>query len=250
MKLPISAVVITLNEGVKISDCLASLEFCEEILVVDSGSQDDTQQVAKRYTDKVVLAPWRGYVAQKNYAVSLAQHDWVLSVDADERVPKELENEIRELFLRGIDFAAFKIPRMNLHSGQWIRHGGWFPDKMVRLFDRKQGTWTGEELHERWTTQGEVGELHSALLHYSFDSISDQVIRNDKYSTLGAAQLQKRGEKFSWSRLALKPLGKFFECYFVKRGFKDGFRGLVIAVSAAYSVFLRWAKLWELEQRA
>ncbi len=244
----LSAVVIAKNEEKNIERCLASLAFCDEIVVVDSHSTDRTVELSKKYTSKVVVREWTGYVDQKNYAVGLASHDWVLSLDADEEVTGELKNEIFKLLNSEPVETAFSIARRTIHSGQWIRYGGWYPNRLVRIFRKSQGSWRGGAVHEFWATQGKQGKFKSDLIHYSFDSISDQVARNDLYSTLGAKALREANCTFSIWRLIFKPISKFFETYLIKLGFLDGYRGFFISVSAAYSVFLKWAKLWELTQ--
>jgi len=248
-RVPISAVVITLNEEHNIERCLQHLSFCKEIIVVDSGSRDGTVELAKRYTDKVFSVPWEGFAAQKNKAIEAASYKWVLSVDADEVVTADLQVEIRKLFRAGdpVLIACYSIPRKTLHFGRWIKHGGWYPNRLVRLFDKTRGKWEGEELHEKWVSTGVTGELQQDLEHHSFENLADQVNRNNRYSSLGAAKLQRQGNRFASFRLFTKPLSKFVETYVVKRGFLDGYPGFIISISAAYSVFLKWAKLWELE---
>ncbi len=249
VKCPITATVITFNEEANIERCLRSLVFCDEIIVVDSGSTDRTREIATRFTDKVFTQEWTGFAGQKNIAVQKASHPWVLSLDADEVATEALQKEIKELFVGGSPaVAAYSIPRKTIHFGRWIRHGGWYPNRLVRLFAKDSGRWQGEELHEKWVTAGVVGMLQADLEHYSFSSLSDQVARNNQYSSLGAAKLKKQGAVFSVVRLVTKPASKFLETYLIKKGFLDGFPGLIISVSAAYSVFLKWAKLWELER--
>jgi glycosyltransferase involved in cell wall biosynthesis len=248
VKLPITAIVLTRNEQSNIERCLRSLSFCAEIVVVDSGSIDQTRELARNFTEKVFDLPWLGFAAQRNKALSYAIHDWVLSVDADEVVPAELAEEIAKLFgTKTPEVAAFSVPRKTIHFGRWIRHGGWYPNRLVRLFSKRQGRWEGEELHEAWVARGQVNALTHDLEHYSFCDLADQVNRNNRYSSLGAAKLQRKGSSFSSFWLLVKPTSKFLETYFLKRGFLDGYPGFIISVSAAYSVFLKWAKLWELE---
>lgn len=244
---PITATVITRNEEANIERCLRSLDFCDQIVVVDSGSRDKTVEIAKQHTPFVIALPWLGYAAQKNRALEFAEHAWVLSIDADEVVTPELREEIRTLFVRGPLHSAYSIPRKTLHFGRWIRFGGWYPNRLVRLFDRGRGNWEGEELHEAWVSRGSVGELRADLEHHSFRDLADQVKRNNVYSTLGALKLRREGQRFSSIRLLTKPLSKFVETYFLKSGFRDGYPGFIISISAAYSVFLKWSKLWELE---
>ena len=241
----VSAVIITLNEEANLSRCLKSLQFCDEIIVVDSHSRDRTCEIARMGGAKVHLAPWQGYVEQRNLAAKLAKNSWVLSIDADEVVSDELKQEI-EKELDNPSHQAYSIPRKTIHFGRWIRHGGWYPNRLVRLFDKTRGSWVGNELHERWLTLGSQGELQHDLIHYSFVDLSDQVERNNKYSTLGAVGLQNQGVSPSLFRLITKPISKFFETYFLKLGLLDGYPGFIISVSAAYSVFLKWCKLWEL----
>ncbi len=244
----LSAVVITKNEERNIEDCLRSLDFCDEIIVVDAESSDRTREIAARFTDKVFTHPWQGYAAQKNYAVGLTSSPWVLSVDADERVPASLRQEIEELWQKESSFSAYLIPRKTFHSGRWIRHGGWYPNRLIRLFDKNKGEWSQQHVHESWVSSGPVGTLEEPLYHHSFVSLGDQVERNNNYSSLAAKQLFNDGIEFSLSRLLLKPVSKFLELYVWKRGFLDGYPGYMISVSAAYSVFLKWAKLWEFER--
>jgi glycosyltransferase involved in cell wall biosynthesis len=244
----IAAVIITKNEEANIERCLQSLAFCDEIIVVDSYSTDRTVETCKKYCAKVSSRAWTGYVDQKNYANSLASQDWILSIDADEQVSAELRQEIQELLRAHPAQAAYSVPRKTIHSGQWIRHGGWYPNRLVRVFKRNEGSWRGGAVHEFWHTTGLVGELKGDLVHYSFENLSDQVERNNLYSTLGAQALVQQKCKFSTVRLIVKPISKFVETYILKLGFLDGYRGFFISVSAAYSVFLKWAKLWELRQ--
>lgn len=247
--LPLSAVIITRNEEANIERCLKSVHFCNEILLVDSGSTDKTLEIARRFTNNIHSRPWAGFANQKNEATALARNEWVLSIDADEVVPLALQAEIRKLFeADGLSkYAAFSMPRKTIHFGRWIRYGGWYPNRLVRLFNRRLGQWQGAELHERWVSSGLLGNLQEPLEHYSFSGLEDQVARNNQYSSLGALKLQREGKRFQWIRLVVKPASKFLETYFLKLGFLDGYPGLIISISAAYSVFLKWAKLWELQ---
>jgi glycosyltransferase involved in cell wall biosynthesis len=247
--LPLSAVIITRNEEANIERCLKSLQFCDQIILVDSGSTDKTVEIAKIYTGEVYVRPWAGFAKQKNEAALLAKNKWILSVDADEVVPPSLQAEIKGLFESGkyALYGAFSMPRKTVHFGRWIRYGGWYPNRLVRLFNRETGNWEGAELHESWVSSGAIGLLREPLEHYSFSSLEDQVARNNRYSSLGALKLQREGKRFKWLRLLTKPTSKFLETYFLKRGFLDGYPGLIISISAAYSVFLKWAKLWELQ---
>jgi len=244
----LAAVIIARDEEANILRCVKSAGFCDKVIVVvDARSTDRTVEVAQRAGAEVHVVEWRGYTEQKNLAVNLTSADWVLSLDADEEVSPALREEILSTVRNPGSHAAFSMPRKTMHFGRWIRYGGWYPNRNARLFRKGTGEWVGSEVHERWQSAGSVGDLRSDLIHYSFSSLADQVARNNRYSSLSAVQLQKAGKHFSTFRLFVKSASKFIETYFLKRGFLDGYPGFIISVSAAYSVFLKWAKLWELE---
>lgn len=243
----IAAVIITRNEERNIVRCLESVKFCDEIVVVDSGSSDATRTLAAKFTTKVLNRDWSNYADQRNFANQHVDSDWVLSVDADEVVSDELRDEVLSFKQRAPEGLAYTIPRKTFHFNRWIRYGGWYPNRLTRFFKRDAGEWKGDELHEYWEPHGNLGALSGHLLHYSFEDLADQVDRNNRYSSLGAEKLRKQGKRFSFFRLTVKTVSKFIETYFLKRGFLDGYPGFFISVSAAYSVFLKWAKLWELE---
>jgi glycosyltransferase involved in cell wall biosynthesis len=248
-KLPITAIVLTLNEQSHIADCVQSLGFCDQVLVVDTGSHDATCSIARQSGAEVLQIDWRGYTECRNQALVHARHEWVLSIDADERVSTELEAELTRLLSgAGALEDAYTMPRKTIHFGRWIRYGGWYPNRLVRFFRKSQGAWRGDQIHEKWQTRGAQGSLKGDILHYSFADFSDQIARNNLYSTLGARKLARQGTKFTFVGLVVKTFSKFIETYFIKRGFLDGYPGFFISVSAAYSVFLKWAKLWELER--
>lgn len=243
----IGAVIITKNEEDNLERCLRSLSFCDEIVVVDAESNDGTLAIAHRYSQKVHTLPWSGFVKQRQTALGFVESEWILSIDADEEVSPELRAEILATVSLADAKAAYSVPRKTIHFGRWIRHGGWYPNRLVRLFQKGKGEWRGNEVHEYWHTESECGELKADLIHYSFENLSDQVARNNTYSSLGARGLKAKGVSFSFVWLFAKTTSKFLETYVLKRGFLDGYPGLIISVSAAYSVFLKWAKLWELE---
>lgn len=243
----VSAVIITRNEEENLERCLASLSFCDQIVVVDAESTDRTREIAAQFRTDLHVLPWSGFVSQRNEALKFASQPWVLSIDADEEVPPALRDEILVTVGDPSAADAYAIARRTIHFGRWIRHGGWYPNRLVRLFKKGRGEWLGNEVHEYWRTEGGLGVLREDLVHYSFRNLADQVARNNRYSSLGASGLRSKGVSFSFSRLFGKTLSKFVETYVIKRGFLDGYPGLIISVSAAYSVFLKWAKLWELE---
>lgn len=248
MKLPISLVVVTLNEEANLERCLSSVPFASEVVVVDSFSTDRTLEIAQKLGANVIQEKWRGYGPQKSFAVSKAKNDWILSLDADEALSSELQQEIVKRFAGLNPEVGYELPRRSYHLGRWISHGGWYPDAQLRLFHRKHSQWSNDALHEKVQVKSKE-RLKQDLYHWVFDSLSDQVITNDKYSSLGAENLSQAGKGFSLPKLIFKPGTKFIECYFLKQGFRDGLPGFIIAVGAAYSIFLRHAKLWELEMK-
>ncbi len=248
IRLPLSLVVITLNEERNIQKCLSSVPFASEIVVVDSLSQDRTQEIARQMGAKVLTKEWLGFGAQKQFAVDQAQYDWVLSLDADERLSPEAQLEIVQAF-SGLDpQVGYEFARKSWHLGRWIVHGGWYPDWQLRLFHRKHSSWKLVPVHELVVAPRRQ-RLRHPILHDVFQDFQHQLRTNDRYSTLQAEEHFRKEERFSLHRLVVKPWVKFVECYFLKQGFRDGLPGFVIAVSAAYSVFCRWVKVWELEQQ-
>ncbi len=246
-KRPITLVVITLNEAKCLERCLRSVPFVDEIVVVDSFSQDGTRAIAEKCGAKVVDQEWLGFGAQKNLAAGFAKNDWIFSLDADEACSEELVQEILQLPLNPEVVEGYRIPRKSYHLRRWIGHGGWYPDYQLRLYHRGKTSWSTSSVHEKVQTQ-KTQNLKSALMHWVFDDLTDQIATNNRYSGLGAQELFKKGHRFRFWKLLVKPTSKFFETYFFKRGFLDGLPGFIIAVGAAYSVFLKFSKLWELEQ--
>jgi len=248
----ISLVVITKDEEPNIERCLKSVPWADDIVVLDSGSRDRTVEIATRMGARSFVEPWRGYRAQKQRAVELARYDWILSLDADEALSPELQREFLGFFGReattfDTDADGFEFPRLSFHLGRWIRRGGWYPDHQLRLFHRGRAKWAGgDNVHERVEAQ-RVRRFQSPIHHWPFTDLSDQIDTNNNYSSLGARELHERGVRYSLLKLLLKPVSKFIETYLLKRGCLDGWAGFVIAVGAAYSVFLKFAKLRELE---
>lgn len=247
-QLPLSLVIVTLNEETNIERCVRSVPFASEVVIIDSFSTDRTVEIAQKLGAIIYQEKWRGYGPQKALAVSKARNDWILSLDADEALSPELQAEIQARFASLQPEVGYELPRRSFHLGRWIGHGGWYPDAQLRLFHRQHSQWSGDLLHEKVQVKSKE-RLRSDLWHWVFDSLSDQVLTNDKYSTLGAQNLAASGKRFSLLKLIFKPWTKFVECYFLKRGFLDGLPGFIIAVSAAYSIFLRHAKVWEIEMK-
>ncbi|MBC7385670.1 MAG: glycosyltransferase family 2 protein [Cryobacterium sp.] len=245
---PLSVTIITLNEEKNITRAIESVRgFAQEILVVDSGSTDQTTQLARRLGARVLTNPWRGYGEQKNFAQSQASHDWILNIDSDEEVSPELGVEIQQALDRATEegVRGFHMPRLSRYLGRWIRHGGWYPNRLVRLAQRSHSNWTEPDVHEEWQVRGQVGSLRHDLLHYPFRDIRDQVATNIRFSHLGSEVLRKRGVRKSTLRLIYKPVGKFLETYLLKKGYRDGIAGFIIAVNAAHSIFLKYAYFFE-----
>ncbi len=244
----ISAAIITLNEENNISDCLTSLGWVDELVVVDSLSTDKTKELAEAAGARVIDQAFLGHVKQKQLAVDSCTHDWIISLDADERVTPALEQEIRQLFSTAPEkqlLPGYSVPRKSHHLGRWIMHGGWYPDRNIRLFNRKHGRWTGTNPHDVIAVEGNPGRLKSPLEHYVFKDLAHNINTNNSYSSISAKILYENGKPPSLGKLLFKPMGKFIETYLVKRGFLDGLPGFIISIGAAYSMFLKYAKLWE-----
>lgn len=244
----LTATIITYNEEQNIRACLESLTWVKEIVVVDSGSSDRTLQICQGYTDKVCLNPWPGHQEQKNVAISLASHDWILSIDADERVPDELRQAI-ERELSAPRHAGYWIARRNYFLGRWMRHGGWYPDRVLRLFDRRKGQFGGLNPHDRVViVDGSTGLLDGHLVHLTYRDFSQYLRKQDWYTGISAAERVKHGRRPGSVRsaeLSLRALVKFVQAYLLKRGFLDGMHGLIAAMGASYFNFIKYAKVWE-----
>ncbi len=245
---PISATLITLDEEDNIEEALKSVSWADEIVVVDGGSRDATLDICRRYTDRIYRRDWTGFVDQKNHAVERARHDWIFSLDADERVGPELKAEIEALRGPGPRFAGYRIPRVAHFMGRWIRHGDWHPDRQLRLFDRRRGRWCGGRVHESVQVDGECGILRGEILHYTYRSLSDYLDRLETYSTLAARDYQERGKVATAWKVAANPPVTFLKAYVLKRGFLDGLPGFMVAFMGSVSVFFKYAKLLELQR--
>lgn len=244
----ISATIITLNEERDLPRCLKSLDFADEIVVVDSGSNDRTVEIARSLGAKVVVEPWRGYGAQKNFAQNQTKSEWILNLDADEVITPELRAEILSEINDEKPAAGYGIARKTFYLGRWIKYGGWYPNFVTRLVRRNSGAWSEPNVHEELKINGEVRHFKNPMLHFTFSDISDQIRTNLRYARQGALDLKKRGNSPSYLRLIFKPLGKFCETYFLKRGFLDGLPGFIISVNAAHSMFLKYAFLIEMNR--
>jgi glycosyltransferase involved in cell wall biosynthesis len=245
----LSACIISFQEADRIGDCLRSLAFCDEIVVVDSGSTDGTADVARALGARVIVRDWPGFVAQKEFAVRAAAHDWVLCLDSDERLSATLRREIEELRARGFPGASgWTMPRCTSYLGRWIRRGGWYPDRQLRLWDRRRGHWGGNDPHDRVELEGPVAALSGDILHDSYRSFADHLRTVDRYTTIMAEGLNARGRRVRAIDLVSHPLARFVRFYVLKLGLLDGWRGFVIASMAAYYGFLKYAKLAALQR--
>jgi len=247
---PLTAVIITKNEASNITRCLVSLQsVAEEILVIDSGSEDDTIDIARRLGARVVQTEWKGYAQTKNFGNNLASNDWILSIDADEVISPELSTEILNLkFTVG---EAYRFNRLNNFFGQWIKYSGWFPDWKTRIFDRRNAYWIGEYVHEKikFSEPTRIKNMEGLLYHYSYQSHEDHWNRIDLYSTLSAAELFANRVKPSWIKQKGGPVFRFFKTYFLQKGFMDGKAGWTISKRAARTVSLKYKKLGKLYEK-
>jgi glycosyltransferase involved in cell wall biosynthesis len=244
----LSVTVVAKNEATDLGAALASVAFADEIVVVDSHSTDETVSIARQYTDRVVIHDWLGHVEQKNYAASLASHDWILSLDADERVTPALAEEIRTSLHADPPQAAFRIPRVTWHLGRWVRSTDWYPDYQDRLYDRRHARWTGRYVHETLTKSGSSGQLSGEIQHYAYRDIADHLETIDRYTTLAARQMHEDGRRCGLLQLAGHPPLAFLRNYLARGGIRDGIPGFIISSMNAYYVFLKFAKLWELDR--
>lgn len=246
----LSVIVITKNESHNIEACLRSAAFADEIVVLDSGSTDDTVEIAKSMGARVSVSPdWQGFGIQKNRALALASSEWVLSLDADERISDELQTEIRAALAAPM-FEVYSLPRLSSYCGQYMRHSGWYPDRVTRLFRRNSAGFSNDLVHEKLVTRGTVGALNSILLHESFRDLEMVLDKVNRYSSAGAQSLLAKGRSSSPGKAMAHGLWAFFRTYFLRLGFLDGRMGLVLAVSNAEGTYYRYLKLWLLRQTA
>jgi len=246
--LPLSLVIIARDAAHELSDCLASAAFAAETVVVDSGSNDDTAAVAARCGARVIEHAWEGFGPQKNFAVGQARHDWVLCLDADERVTPELAAGIAALFTAGQPAAAaYSIARRNRFLGRWLAHGEGYPDWNIRLFDRRRARWSDDLVHEKVVADGPAARLKGDLLHASAESIDAYISKQNRYTTVQAGEMHARGERASAAQLVLSPVARFLRFYVFRLGFLDGLSGFAHIAIGAFASFLKYAKLRALQ---
>ncbi|UCD12684.1 MAG: glycosyltransferase family 2 protein [Nitrospinaceae bacterium] len=238
----ISVTIITLNEEKNIERCLESLRWADEIVVADSFSSDATVEICRRFTDRVFQEQWRGYGGQKNFCASKASHRWILNVDADEVVPPATAQAIRRLLAEPGAHAVYELPRKNHFGGRWVRYGGWYPDRIARLYDRDRAAFSDWPVHERLEGPGRPGRIDAPLLHYSYGGMEDYVARQNRYSTLFAEDRRARGWRAGGAHIYLRPLWAFVRTYFLRQGLREGFLGFFLSAGAAYYTYLKYAK--------
>jgi len=246
----VTVTVITRDESANIAAALQSVSWADEIVVVDSGSTDDTVAIATPLATRVVVRDWPGYSAQKNHAAGIASNDWILSIDADERVTPELADEIRRLLASStLEARGYRIPRVAWYLGRWIRSTDWYPDYQLRLYDRRAGSWNGRRVHESVDLHGTPGQLRHELQHYAYRDLSHHLATIDRYTTLAAEEWLAQGRTTNGFELFFHPRFAFIRNYLLRVGIKDGEPGLLVSKLNSYYVFLKLAKLWELQHR-
>ena len=241
---PLSIAIITLNAASQLAACLDSVRFADDIVVVDSGSTDGTQALAASYGARVIEQDWLGFGPQKQFAVEAARHDWVLCLDADERVSPALQTSI-ENALSNPSSAAFRFPRCNRFLGRYLKHGEGYPDWSLRLFDRRQARWSTDAVHEKVVTTATVGTLAGDLLHDSAESLATYLTKQNRYTTLAAEMALQAGKRTGFARIALSPLVRFIKFYFIRQGFRDGLPGLIHIAIGCFNSMMKYSKMLE-----
>jgi glycosyltransferase involved in cell wall biosynthesis len=248
MSQKLSVAIITFNEEANIRRTLESVKWADEIIVVDSGSTDKTSAICREYTDKVMHQAWLGFSRQKNLAIENTSHDWVLSLDADEPIEPALAEEIRGIISSPDSLDGYRIPRKTFFLGKQMRHGGWYPDYNLRLFRRGKGKFEDRAVHEAIKVDGTIGNTRHALFHYAYPDLASYLSSINKYSSLAVSVMAEKGIdgfKAGWVNILCRPVLTFLLKYFIRLGFLDGKRGLVLNLFHSYYVFAKYAKAWE-----
>ena len=238
----LTVTIITKNEEKNIERCLESVKWADEIIVLDSNSTDRTVEICRKFTNHVFCVDWQGYGKQKNLCADRASHDWVLNIDSDEEISTEGAEEIRAILSEEPKHAVYHFPRKNFFAQRWVRYGGWYPDNISRLYDKKRVSFLESLVHEKLVPDENVGVMSQPILHYSFTGMEDYIERQNRYSTLYAREKMSNGFKVTWSHLILRPPAAFFKNYFICQGFRDGFLGLFLALAFSFYTFLKYAK--------
>ena len=242
----LSAIVITKNEEENIGECLESLSFVDEVVLIDSESTDRTVEIARQYTRQITVAPWRGYAGTKQMALEKARGEWILWLDADERVPVALAEEILNVLDRNPSIAGFQMPRKAYFLGRWIKHSGWYPGYVIRLFRKNQGRFGEERVHETLQVDGPIGTLREPMDHYTDRTVQHYFNKLNRYTSLAARDMKDRGRRISVPGILVRPVIMFMKMYIIKAGFLDGIQGFLLAVFSSYYIFIKYTKLWEL----
>jgi len=245
----LTGTVVAMNEAANIEACLASLDFCEELVVIDSHSTDATRELASAMGARVIERDWPGFGPQKAFGVTAASHDWVLCVDADERISPLLRSEILALKARGFaGHDGYEFPWLSKYLGRWIRHGSWYPNHTLRLFDRRKGNYNDGVIHEKVELDGSVGRLRGDLLHLPYRNLQQHLDKIARYTTEMAEKAHAKGERARWHHLVLNPTWRFFKFYVLQAGFRDGLQGFVLACLTAHYTGLKYIKLLALQR--
>ncbi|MBI3268324.1 MAG: glycosyltransferase family 2 protein [Planctomycetes bacterium] len=244
-RVPVSALVLTFNEEENVRECLESLAWADERIVVDSCSTDRTVELARELGARVVQRPWNGINEQRAFALTESVHEWVFCLDADERVTPELAAELRRVLEAGADRDGYEIPRRTWYLGRWIAHGGWYPDRKLRLFRKTKGRFGGHDPHDRFLLASEPGRLQGEIVHFTYRSFSQQLRTIDRFSDVAARAWAAQGQRPGLLKLLVRPAWKFVETYVLKLGFLDGLPGFIISVSTSFYLFAKYVKLWE-----
>ncbi|MEW6388685.1 MAG: glycosyltransferase family 2 protein [Thermodesulfobacteriota bacterium] len=244
----LSVIVIAFNQEENIVPCLESASFADEIVLVDSGSQDRTLELARAYTDRIFVTEWRGFGATKNFALDRATGDWVFSLDTDERVSLQLQEEILSVVRADGPLPGYRVPRKNYFGGRWIKRLGWYPDYTLRLFRRGVGRFREREVHEEVQVNGPVGFLKNPLDHYSYNNLKEYAARQDRYARLAAREMARNGRRLRPGELTWRPFFTFLNLYFLKQGFREGSLGLALAWQGSRYNYLKYHYLRELHR--
>ena len=238
----ISVTIITKNEEKNIRRCLESIQWADEIVIVDTFSSDRTVEICREFTDKVFQESWLGYGPQKNLCASKATNRWVLNLDADEVISSECAAEIQKLLLGQPEFSFYRFPRKNFIADRWVRYAGWYPDLISRLYDKDRVSFSDSMVHERLIPDEIGGVINRPIFHYSFDGMEDYIERQNRYSSLYAEEKKRLSLEVNWTHLYIRPVWAFIRTYFFRQGFREGFLGVFLALAMMFYTYLKYAK--------
>jgi glycosyltransferase involved in cell wall biosynthesis len=244
----LSVTIITYNEEKNIRECLDSVRWADEIVVLDSHSTDRTEGICKEYTDKIFQNEWLGYGRQKNLCAERAENDWIFNVDADEVVTPELKAELMEFLSSSPPFSAYLMPRRNYFGDRWIRYGGWYPDYIVRVYNKRKARFNHSDVHESVQVSDRPGILRGTIKHYTYNNLRDYISRQNRYSSLSAEDMAREGRGVYWYDLSLRPIFAFIKIYVLRMGFREGGLGFILSIGHSFYTFLKYAKLWEIKR--